>query len=431
MINLNGITRVTFISLLTLCLATPNVYGEDAAPNSGISESAQQWQEFAKELGDAGLRIHQITDESRTPLQQGEVTQNLLWALSQAALYFAQMDPDNPDWLPFLGSSYLYLNPNPDAVYYLTRIRGSGVYRISGTRGTVRLVDLQVNKSFIGFSDHGPTLQNINFADIKIAKDGTYEIIASGTRPAGYQGNWLQLDPTVDDTFLCVRAIAYDWLHEEDATFTIQRIDKPVHQEHRTAEEINNRVRQIPGYVYKQALAMTRILEAQRVKKREANRLQDVSQFFDNQPTNKNQVYYSGDIRLEPDEALILETGIPKKCPYWSMQLMDRFYNSVDYMYHQTSLNGHTARVDPDGKARVVISHRDPGVANWLDLSGYEENIFMGRWYKCGSEIPTARKVAVADVGKYLYSGTPMVSPEQRQEMMRQRIKGAQHRRRW
>ena len=60
--------------------------------------------------------------------------------------------------------------------------------------------------------------------------------------------------------------------------------------------------------------------------------------------------------------------------PYQGIQLGSMWYVSLDYINHQTSLTADQARIDPDGQLRFVISERDPGVANWLELTGRRRN---------------------------------------------------------
>jgi hypothetical protein len=38
---------------------------------------------------------------------------------------------------------------------------------------------------------------------------------------------------------------------------------------------------------------------------------------------------------------------------------------SLDYRYHRICLNKHS-QLAADGSLRMVLSHRDPGLANWL-----------------------------------------------------------------
>jgi hypothetical protein len=55
--------------------------------------------------------------------------------------------------------------------------------------------------------------------------------------------------------------------------------------------------------------------------------------------------------------------------PYQGIQLGSMWCVSLDYINHQTSLTADQARIDPDGQIRFVISERNPGVANWLELT--------------------------------------------------------------
>src|SRR3972149_5182952 len=124
-------------------------------------------------------------------------------------------------------------------------------------------------------------------------------------------------------------------------------------------------------------------------------------------------MYIDGLFELNPDEALIYETEVPKQCRYWNIEIIDMLFSVIDYMNRQTSLNGYTARVDKDGKFRAVISATDPGVPNWLDTAGYAKGAMFGRWTECSSyPVPTIKKVKVAEVRQYLPADTPVVTSE-------------------
>ena len=127
------------------------------------------------------------------------------------------------------------------------------------------------------------------------------------------------------------------------------------------------------------------------------------------------QVYWQGIYQFAPDEALILETELPKQQRYWNVQLNDVLWNAIEFIYRQSSLNGHQARLDSDGKFRAVISLTDPGVPNWLDPAGYTQGMLMGRWYAADSHpMPTLKRVPLAKVRDYLPAETPTMTAEQR-----------------
>ena len=135
---------------------------------------------------------------------------------------------------------------------------------------------------------------------------------------------------------------------------------------------------------------------------------------------------------LEADEALILETELPKTCRYWNVQLNDPLFNAIEYVYRQSSLNGHQARIDDDGRFRAVLALEDPGVPNWLDTGGYTSGTVMGRWYAADSRpLPAMRRVPLSEVRRHLPAATPVVSAAERDRRLRARTRGAQLRRRW
>jgi hypothetical protein len=71
-------------------------------------------------------------------------------------------------------------------------------------------------------------------------------------------------------------------------------------------------------------------------------------------------------------------------------------------------------------------------VHNWLDTGGFTEGTIFGRWLQCSSApVPALTKVKLAEVREHLPADTPVVSPEERLELLRRRRIGAQLRRRW
>src|SRR3546814_5197748 len=74
---------------------------------------------------------------------------------------------------------------------------------------------------------------------------------------------------------------------------------------------------------------------------------------------------------LGPDDAAILEYD-PAGAGYAAVQLTEWLYRSRDYHRIQSSLTAAQSAIDRDGRIRLVIARRDPGVWNWLDTGGHE-----------------------------------------------------------
>jgi hypothetical protein len=93
--------------------------------------------------------------------------------------------------------------------------------------------------------------------------------------------------------------------------------------------------------------------------------------------------------------------------PYQGIQLGSRWYVSLDYISHQTSLTADQARIDPDGRMRFVISERDPGVANWLECTGHRRGYVQIRWQRLSRELkpedgPQVEVVSADDLPRWL-----------------------------
>ena len=75
----------------------------------------------------------------------------------------------------------------------------------------------------------------------------------------------------------------------------------------------------------------------------------------------------------------------------------------MDYRDRLASTNHHYARLEEDGELVIVISHRDPGVPNWLDASGHAEGFITFRWI--GSSVvprPSVDRVGIDELDRVL-----------------------------
>ena len=97
-----------------------------------------------------------------------------------------------------------------------------------------------------------------------------------------------------------------------------------------------------------------------------------------------------GHFDLTPDQAMIITLPVTD-APYLGFQLGSLWYISLDYINHQTSLNGTQAQADPDGKIRIVVSDANPGVTNWVRDPGASQGV---------SAVPLAAGLPRADRGR-------------------------------
>jgi hypothetical protein len=144
------------------------------------------------------------------------------------------------------------------------------------------------------------------------------------------------------------------------------------------------------------------------------------------------QFYYECAYDFADDEALVVESDIPQQCQYRSLILTNEIYETTDWYNNHSSLNIHQAGPDSDGKLRVVVAHKDPGVMNWLDTAGHPRGVIQGRWTECDSHpLPRVSLVKLRDLSGVLPADVARVTPEQRQEILRERRRALLERPLW
>ncbi len=287
----------------------------------------------------------------------------------------------------------------PDCIYLRATLRGGETYRLSGNRGTARYVGLQT-------MDGIASTTNCLVDDLDVDAAGNFEAILSADH---HEGNWLGVEgahPT-----LVVRHFFYDWDTEKPSSLQIERIGTEVEPEDRSVD--------LDVAVGRQLYALGEFVH---------DNLKFFLDFNAGPPANgfmpaidrtaigaaaENRPVI-GRFELEPDEALILEVEPPKGV-YWSYSLGNQWWETIHYGRHQSSLNAHQANVDSDGVLRVVVSSRDPGVANWLDAAGHSNGAMILRCVRTETApTPTTRVVKFTDIDSALPAETKRVTPQER-----------------
>ena len=303
-------------------------------------------------------------------------------------------------------------------------ITPGGSYRLRGKRGSLRLTVLaQVVPP--GGANAG-VRAHLHLSDLKVDAAGRYDVLLSANRPAGYTGDWWQLDPGA--TRLMLRMVSADWGKEEEPTFALERTDKPAGRPRPPAAQLEQRLRALP-----RAVDFIGLMFVDHVAQLRGQGFVNKLKVFD-VPFGAlaGQFYYEGVYELKDDEALIIESPVPAKCDYRSLILTNEIYETTDWINNHSALNDTQARPDADGKLRIVVSARDPGIANWMDTAGYPSGIVQGRWTGCDSQpIPEVRKVKLKDVARLLPKDTPKVTPEQREAIIRERRRALLERPYW
>lgn len=361
------------------------------------------------------------------PTYRAEVYRQAMMGLSWAYFAYFFAAPEHPDFAPIYNPVYA-LQPNPDDIYLRAPIRGDYRYRVSGARGTCRLLSFTTQRGDSGMVDDISTIgghRDLDHRDIAIAPNGDFEIIFSAERPMGWTGNWAQIDPQASS--MIVRQRMYDWENEVDPRLSIECLEEVPPKPRLSRDQILHGLGEMARFPARRTRAFYAIQNG--VKDRVGFNVFEVVR-----PKGwlSKQAYWQACFRFEPDEALIVETSLPEQVFYWNLQLNDPLFNAAEYVYRLSSTNGHYARISSDGKFRAVIALEDPGVPNWLDPAGYTEGGIYGRWFDADSAPePTLTRVKLADLGRHLPADTPQVSPAERADELRRRVRACQRRKRW
>ncbi len=318
---------------------------------------------------------------------------------------------------------FVYLGhlPCPDFVYRHAFLNGARTWRIWGKRNTSHWTDIQVHTGFWG--EPGYTCQaNYDFDDFHIERDGTYEIVASADP---HEGNWIKLDPASTNNTFLVRQTTYDWEHEVPIEFNIEPLDdepgSPVVIT--DADEVIRRL-DLAGRMMRHCVSIWTAPASRRLLRHAAKNAFVVRRGDGGRGASPLAQYAQGVFEITDDEALVIETDVPA-AKYWSIQLGNWWWETLDYSHHKSSINGSQATVDSDGKFRAVLSRRDPGVPNWLDPIVWNTGLMLIRWYRADAELEvTTRKVPFAELERYLPADTARISTAQRKDDIRRRHQG-------
>ena len=330
-----------------------------------------------------------------------------------------------------LSPSTSWGGPSPDSAFQLIFLDGRESYRLWGQRNTVRHVTIGTYRGFPGDADSSQLGFYEVTRDFEVEPDGSFEIgLSADEQP----GNWIRLDRDSSNNLVQFRQIHLDWDNEMPASFHVERVDidevKP-NWEH-GEDQLAERIARAGEMMLAQTRAMTGFLVYARgqVDGR-------VNTFFTiaNADTANFQggdyvEYIIATYELDEDEALIVEADAPVKSLYWNFQLLDIWAQNLGgTFFTQSSLNSEQIAFGTDGKIRLVIACKDPGVANWLDAFDNPVGMLSYRVYEAvRPPVPKITRVKLADLDKHLPTDTARMDPEQRKERLRARRRAAMQR---
>jgi hypothetical protein len=336
--------------------------------------SGDSWAEFCDTLKAAGASL-QFPGTPRDPFNQAE-GYRYLSRLTRAGLeaFIEYADPAAPVLHRVVHETVKLGSDNPDNYYQTARIDGARTYRIRGTRGTVHYLGFGTQIGHYGESGGLPPSGRLDGSDLEVADDGTFEIILSREQQPG---NWLPM--TAETGTLVVRQTFLDRETERIAELEIEVIGGDRTPGQVTPQLIDDGLRSASTLVAGASLLFAKWA-------RDFQKHSNTLPLFDPATSDAaggdpNIRYYHSHWALGPDEALVIEVT-PPVCEHWNFQLNNYWMESLDYRYFTIHVNKHTASLESDGSVRIVVSHRDPGLPNWIDTVGHSSGTMCFRWVR-------------------------------------------------
>ena len=360
--------------------------------------SGRSWEDFCDHLKTAGAAL-MYPGAPLDPFQQAEGLRYLT-RLTRAGLeaFVEYNDPAFPVLRRMVHETVKMGADNPDNCYFNAQISGNYEYRITGKRNTVHYLGFFTQNGNYGTTGKMTPCGKLEHSGLVINPDGSFEIILSKTKKGG---NWLKIG---DETGLViVRQTFSDRSKEIPAELYIENLDGRRAPDPVTPESIDTGLKTASLFIAGAPLLFARWAKG---FQKHTNQLP----LFDPEISNEaggdaNIFYYHSHWKLASDEALVINVK-PPACDSWNFQLNNWWMESLDYRYYHVCINKAAAVCNPDGSVTVVVSGRDPGLANWIETAGHGEGTMCWRWYRLepgeNPVTPSCRVMKTSDVTSLL-----------------------------
>jgi len=333
---------------------------------------SRSWDEFCDTLKEAGSLIESKELEA-TSLDMSEgyryltrlLRAGLEMSLERNNSYFPELYSLCHDTAKFGGD-------NPDNLYQNATIDGSLSYRIWGNRGTVHYLSFITNAN--KFAEDGTMIKTgeLEPEDMIFDEDGNFEILLHQS-PA--EQNWLPME--LETNLLVVRQTFLDKVTEVPATINIRCLDGKEKPSELSEQEVDQGLKKAVNFVkgttslFKSWTSLYRKLP---------NQFSSLEQdMYLKAGGDPNIHYLYGHWELNEDQGLLIKTEVPK-CEYWNFHLNNHWLESLDYRYFDICINNASANLESDGSLIVLVSSKNPGASNWLDVAHHESGTMTLRW---------------------------------------------------
>jgi hypothetical protein len=391
-------------------------YG-DAADDAALQAG---WNTFCEALKAAGSKVFKDTNPAN-PLQRADGFRFLTQNLGQAFdLALETADPAFPQLHWFTTPTMKLGGDVADFTYRQAWISGDYPYRITGRRGTSRFFNVTVQGPKPALMANGARPLHEPFGDVPEANifghqlvceaDGSFELLIGGEQSGP---NWLPTTPGSRKLFIREGFDAWD---ETPTPLTIERVGMA------GPKPLPDPARMIAAFDWAGAFLTGAMTDWPEHSWRNSGGVVDPARpnAFPGASANSAEDAKRGRLaahmiwKLAPDEALIVEMDAHDG--FWIFGMGGAFVGSMDYLTRPVSYTPARTAMGGDGMVRLVLSHDDPGVANWLDTQGFAEGNLAYR--NLLSQNPATFRTRLVQRGELmaaLPADVPMVAADERE----------------
>jgi Protein of unknown function (DUF1214) len=361
-----------------------------------IESVGRAWERFTTRLGEMGNELlgPEFPGTERDRIDGYRYLGRLASLAWSWAVEFS--DPRYPGFLRHDDDVHKWGGPNVDNTYIRASVRAPLRYRVYGNvRGPHGFV-ISTHEGDMQLGQYG-VYAEMWHDELTVDDDGTFELIVSPQRPDGAR-NWMPLHELA--TNLTIRQYYADWTTDVPAELHIECLDTVgVPRPNLGAAELAAGIDAATNWAgislhyWNQYMADAAAATGEntvRAPRGAPGGAKDIA-------------YGSGFARLSADQAMIIEGEAPDAWAWNYMLYNMGWMESFDFVNRTTSITGSQMHIDDDGRFRLVVSERDPGVANWLDTTGAAEVMIAYRYIRTHTQpVPSAQVVPFGEVASVL-----------------------------
>lgn len=291
---------------------------------------------------------------------------------------------------------------NPDNFYVSATVGARHSYRIVGRRGSIHYLSFAAqSQNFAARESIAGGAGHLDDADLRVAADGTFEIIASQHESPG---NWLRMGPQTSQ--ILVRQTFLDRRREAPVDLNIECLDGDGPPPPLDPAGVRGQLLGAAMY----AIGCAQWFADWVV---DFDRHAAVNQFHLPDPEQHRIVGGDPNVRIWlgrwqiADGAALVVDLRPPRCHYWNFQLGNIWAESLEYRYRRTHINSGQAATGADGTVRLVVAAEDPGADNWIDTAGHQRGTMCVRWVRAdGHPKPRCAVVRLDEIRRGAYLST-------------------------